>query len=246
MALFGDTGSGFISPVFGQETVQGDAGGNTAGDGAGNTDLPPRKRSFLAYFVQSLGFSFGLTFLALSVCDVALIMINVFVIRRPAIMPAPLVEQFTTLLDNKQYQEAYELAKESDSFVGKVLAAGLAKIGGGYEAIQKSMQDVGDEELMTMEHRLSLLALIANISPMIGLLGTVVGMVESFQVIANSSAAPQASKLAEGVSTALVTTEVGLFIAIPSIVAYDILRNMLAKLILEVTFVTDNLMSRFK
>jgi biopolymer transport protein ExbB len=170
----------------------------------------------------------------------------VFVIRRPAIVPAPLVEQFTTLLDNKQYQEAYELAKESDSFIGKVLAAGLAKIGGGYEVMQKSMQDVGDEELMTIEHRLSLLALIANISPMIGLLGTVVGMIDAFQVIANSPVAPQASKLAEGVSLALVTTEVGLFITIPTIVAYDILRNMLAKSILEVTFITDNLMSRFK
>jgi biopolymer transport protein ExbB len=186
------------------------------------------------------------TFLVLSVLYVALIMINVFAVRRPAIMPAPLVEQFTTLLDNKQYQEAYELAKDNDSFIGKVLAAGLAKIGSGYETAQKAMQDVGDEELMTMEHRLSLLALIANISPMIGLLGTVVGMVASFQVIADSQVAPQASKLAEGISMALVTTEIGLFIAIPSIVAYDILKNILAQRILEVTFVIDNLMNRFK
>lgn len=205
-----------------------------------------RNRSYLAYLVQSLGLSFGIVFLVLSVSAVALIMINLLAIRRSVLMPPSLIEQFTELLDNKQYQEAYELAKESDSFTGKVLAAGLAKVGNGYEAAEKAMQDVGDEELMTMEHRLALLAMLANIAPMVGLLGTVVGMVASFQVIANSQTAPQASKLAEGISMALVTTEFGLFIAIPAIMVFDVLKNMLSRMVLEISFVTDNLMSRFK
>ena len=81
---------------------------------------------------------------------------------------------------------------------------------------------------------------------MIGLLGTVYGMVESFNVIARSPSAPQASELAGGISTALITTEVGLFIAVPAIICYEYLRNKLALLVLELNVQTENLMSRFK
>ncbi len=217
--------------------------GEDAGEPA-NTDR--RKQAYLTYLVVALGPVFAPVFLILSVSAVALVVINILAIRRPVLMPQALVDQFTTLLDEKKFQEAYEVAKESDSFIGKVLAAGLAKISSGYDTSQKAMQDVGEEELMRLEHRLAFLALLANVAPMIGLLGTVVGMVQAFQVIATSQTAPQASKLAEGISTALVTTEFGLFIAIPCIMCYDILKNMMARMVLEISFLTENLMSRFK
>ena len=80
---------------------------------------------------------------------------------------------------------------------------------------------------------------------MVGLLGTVQGMIASFSVIAESVGAPPASKLAEGISTALFTTLVGLFIAIPAIAAYNILRNRVARLVLEVGIISEGLMARF-
>jgi hypothetical protein len=92
------------------------------------------------------------------------------------------------------------------------------------------MQEVGEEENMKMEHRLSYLALIGTISPMVGLFGTVHGMIASFQVIARGGATPKPSELAQGISTALMTTLVGLAIAIPAIAAYNILRNRVAQL----------------
>ncbi len=81
---------------------------------------------------------------------------------------------------------------------------------------------------------------------MIGLLGTVFGMVASFSVIAHSAAAPQASELAKGISTALVTTQMGLLIAIPAIIIYEFFRNKLALLVHEMTVQTETLMGRFK
>ena len=75
--------------------------------------------------------------------------------------------------------------------------------------------------------------------------GTVQGMIASFDVIARSSSAPNAADLAEGISTALFTTLVGLCIAIPAIAAYNILRNRVARLVLEVGIVSEGLMSRF-
>ena len=78
-----------------------------------------------------------------------------------------------------------------------------------------------------------------------GLFGTVHGMIKSFSVIATSSSTPAPSELAKGISTALFTTLVGLFIAIPAIALYNILRNRVARLVLEVGIVSEGLMGRF-
>ncbi len=108
------------------------------------------------------------------------------------------------------------------------------------------MQEVGDEESMRLEHLLSYLALIGTISPMFGLLGTVDGMVQAFDVIAQSTVSPKPSELAQGIATALVTTLVGLWLAIPSIAAFNILRNRVSRLVLEVGTVSEGLMRRFQ
>ncbi len=236
-------------PTDAETGAGGDAGdateaGDTEEGGAAQPDRP--QQTYLGYLVKSLGKFFAPVFLILSIWAVASCVLNILGIRRSVLMPQELIDNFSTLLDEKKYQEAYELAKESDSFLGKVLAAGLAKIGSGYESAQEAMQNVGEEEVMRIEHRLSQIALLANVAPMIGLLGTVVGMVGAFQTIAMSQTAPQPSKLAEDISMALVTTEFGLFIAIPCIMVYDTLKNMLARMILEVSVLTENQMSRFK
>jgi biopolymer transport protein ExbB len=80
---------------------------------------------------------------------------------------------------------------------------------------------------------------------MFGLLGTVDGMVAAFDVIAKSSVTPKPSELAAGIGTALVTTVLGLWVAIPSIAYYTVMRNRMQKLLLEVGVVSENLMTRF-
>jgi len=81
---------------------------------------------------------------------------------------------------------------------------------------------------------------------MIGLAGTVTGMISSFDEIANSATQPEPAKLADGISTALWTTLVGLGIAIPAMIAYSILRNRVSRLVLEVGMVSEGLMARFQ
>ena len=142
---------------------------------------------------------------------------NMLAARREVILPSQLIEGFEAQLNAKKYQEAYELAKNDESFLGKVLSAGLARLSSGYPQAIEAMQEVGEEENMRLEHRLSYLALIGTISPMFGLLGTVDGMVQAFEVIAHSTVSPKPAELAEGIATALVTTLVGLWLAIPAI-----------------------------
>ena len=214
------------------------------GAGAADTTTPKRK-STLSWMFDALGIFYSAVFFSLSFTLVALFVMNILTARRENVVPVALVEGFESHLNDKRYQEAYEMAKADESFLGQVLSAGLAKLSAGYEQAIEAMQEVGEEENMKLEHRLSYMALIGTISPMIGLLGTVQGMIASFSVIATSPTTPKPSELAGGISTALFTTLVGLFIAIPAIAIYNILRNRVARLVLEVGIISEGLMNRF-
>lgn len=216
--------------------------GNTTAD----ANAVPEKKNYLTWAYESLGLGYSLVFLALSFTLVALFVMNLLQARRETVLPTELIEGFEAHLNAKQFQEAYELASADESFLGKVLSAGLGKVSKGYDQAIEAMQEVGEDETMKLEHRLSYMALIGSISPMIGLLGTVQGMIASFNVIATATGAPKPSQLAEGISTALFTTLIGLAVAIPAIAAYNILRNRIDRLVLEVGIVSEGLMSRFQ
>ncbi len=132
--------------------------------------------------------------LLLSFLMVALIMMNVLQVRRDNLLPPAFIEGFEQRLAEKDYQGAYETAKADDSFVARVLAAGLSKLNRGYDEAIEGMQEVGEDENMSLEHRLSYLALIGTVAPMLGLMGTVYGMIDSFRVIANSPTQPKPNK----------------------------------------------------
>ena len=236
------------APAMAQEEGEGEVTDEATEEAAAEEEAPsdgPKKVSQLQWMYKSLGIFYSIVFLGLSFTLVALFVMNLLTARRENVVPVALVEGFEAHLNEKRYQEAYEMAKNDDSFLGQVLSAGLAKLSAGYDQAIEAMQEVGEEENMKLEHRLSYMALIGTISPMVGLLGTVQGMIQSFTVIATSATQPKPYQLAEGISTALFTTLVGLFIAIPAIAAYNILRNRVARLVLEVGILSEGLMGRF-
>lgn len=204
------------------------------------------KMSYLTWVFKALGVGYTLIFLLLSFTLVALFVMNLITSARSKVCPVHLVEDFEEMLDNKQYQDAYELAKEHESVLGSVLSAGLSKLSAGYPQAIEAMQEIGEEENMKLDHRLSYMALIGTLSPMVGLFGTVHGMIKAFQVIATGGSTPEAAELANGISTALFTTLLGLAIAIPAIAVYNILKNRVARLMLEVGILSEGLMGRFE
>jgi len=220
--------------------------GEPAANGGGDGESDNDESSVLGWIVESLGYGYLLIFLALSFTLVSLMVMNILASRRENLVPQELVDGFEEKLNEKEFQSAYDLARTDESVLGQVLSAGLAKLSKGYNRALESMQEVGEEESMKLEHRLSYMALIGNLSPMIGLFGTVHGMISSFQIIATSGSTPEPSELAKGISTALFTTLIGLAIAIPALAAYNILRNRVARLLLEVGVSSENLMSRFE
>ncbi len=214
--------------------------------GTPENDDSPRQKNYLEFFFKALKIRYTLAFLVISFTFVAFLVMNLLGLRRDAICPPHLAAAFEAQLNENKLQEAFDLAKNDDSMLGQMLAAGMQNMQGGYEKAELAMSQVGEDENLKLEHRLSFLSLVGTIAPMVGLLGTVDGMVSSFMEIATSDTQPKPSQLAEGISTALITTLVGLILAIPAIIAFNLLKNRLTRLVMETGQQAGNLMSRFE
>jgi biopolymer transport protein ExbB len=215
-------------------------------DLADEEGAPAEGESMLVFYYKALGLRYVIVFLLLSFALVALLVMCFLQVRREALMPKALREGFEAHLDAKEFQQAYDLAKADDSYLGHVLAAGMSKIQSGHAAAEEAMHESEDEEAMKLEHKISYVSLIGALAPMFGLLGTVDGMVSAFMVIAKSATAPKPSELAIGISQALITTLIGLWLAIPAIACFALFKNWLQKLNGEVADESERLMSRFQ
>ena len=192
--------------------------------------VPGRPDNLLVYYIKALGATFVIVFVGLSFALVALLVMCFLQLRRTVLMPPELMEGFENHLDKKEFQQAYELAKADDSYLGRVLAIGLVKLQVGRQQAIDAMRETQAEEAMQLEHKISYVSLIGAIAPMFGLLGTVSGMVSAFTVIAQSATQPKHHELASGISQALVTTLIGLWIAIPATACFSLFRNWLEQL----------------
>ena len=192
--------------------------------------IPSRPDNLLVYYIKALGATFVIVFVGLSFALVALLVMCFLQLRRTVLMPPELMEGFENHLDKKEFQQAYELAKADDSYLGRVLSIGLVKLQVGRQQAFDAMRETQAEEAMQLEHKISYVSLIGALAPMFGLLGTVSGMVSAFTVIAQSATQPKHHELASGISQALVTTLIGLWIAIPAIACFSLFRNWLEQL----------------
>jgi biopolymer transport protein ExbB len=229
-----------------QDPAAGAGAEGATAEGAAAEDSGPKRQSYLEFFFGALGWRYTLAFLVISFTFVAYLVMNLLSLRRDAICPRHLAAAFEANLNEKKFQEAFDLAKNDDSMLGQMLAAGMQNLQQGYDKALDAMGQTGEDENMKLEHRLSFLSLVGSIAPMVGLLGTVDGMVASFMVIASSDTQPKPSVLAQGISMALITTLVGLVLAIPAVVAFNMMKNRLARLVMEAGQQASNLMGRFE
>jgi len=174
----------------------------------------------------------GYVIILLSVAAVALIIDYALLLRRKVLMPEDEIEELGELVAGGKYDEVAADGPRG-SFVGTLVEAGLADRGRGYEAIEKAMEDRGEELTGRLVRRIEYLNMIANIAPMLGLLGTVIGMVKAFNQISISAGAADPRLLAAGIFQALMTTVMGLIVAIPCMFAYGLFRNRVDALVAE-------------
>ncbi|MEO6740125.1 MAG: MotA/TolQ/ExbB proton channel family protein [Chthoniobacteraceae bacterium] len=166
-----------------------------------------------------------LCLLATSVIMVTLIIQLAIMMRKDKLAPPPLVDSLRQLISSGNYQEAWETCNANKNYLANVLRAGLGRIGRGKEAVEGGLSEHGLREATLLRTKNSYLSVIGVVSPMIGLLGTVIGMMGAFSVL-GASGMGNPKELAGKISEVLLATASGLFIAIPAFVAYYIFRNM--------------------
>jgi biopolymer transport protein ExbB len=202
------------------------------------------RESFLSWMFRASGW-IGVLIAAMSFYLFALVVWMALRYRTPVAMPRQLVREIQELLDHKKYSEAYHRLSADGSLLARILAAGVRKLPSGLPAAQRAMELANEDATMEMEHRTTYLATVGTLGPMIGLVGTVYGMIMAFRVIATEGSSPQASQLAAGISTALFATLEGIGISIPAIYFYSLFRNRIARLSLEAAMGAEPLLEQF-
>jgi biopolymer transport protein ExbB len=212
-----------------------------AGDAA---PAAPESTSALKVFKDSG--VIGILIVVLSIVALALVIENFVSLKRDKLAPPELIDEVQALFDEGQFQEAMELCENEPTFFTRICGAGISKIGHDFEVIEKSIEEMGDEEAIKLHQKIGWLSLIANVAPMMGLLGTVSGMVSAFNTIASSAGQASPAELASGISQALLTTLFGLIVAIPTTAAFTYLRNNLVRSVIETGAIVEDLFERFR
>lgn len=170
--------------------------------------------------------------LACSIVATAIIIERLWFLRRQRIAPKHLVSQIWQWQYGNQLTESRMRMVRKGSPLGRVLAAGLVNRHHSREIMKESIEDVGRHVALNLERFLNTLGTIAAITPLLGLLGTVIGMIKVFAVI-NAQGVGSPAMLAGGISEALITTAAGLTVAIPSLMFYRYFRGKVMALVVD-------------
>ncbi len=223
------------------------AGAALAQDGAGEAAGGPRSFARMFFWSDSLlGLIIIWLLVVMSIATIALLIHFLLQNRKATIMPEEVVADLEGLLSERKFRDAIELAEEDESVFAEVVHAALAEASNGFGAMERAVEETGDLAATRKVRAIELLNVFGAVGPMIGLFGTVYGMIVAFQTIVEQGGQPSPEELAAGISTALVTTFWGLIVGIPAVAAAALIRNRVEGLVTEAMVEADQLIGRFR
>lgn len=184
--------------------------------------------------------------IVMSICVMAMSMRAMQVNKAAVIMPAESVGAYAELLNGKRFREALDRAAEDPTMFGKVMHAALSEASGGFVSMRRAIDEHTDLLGMERIRGIEKLNVLGAVGPMIGLFGTVYGMIVAFQTIVEVGGQPDPADLAAGISTALVTTIWGLVVGIPAVATGAMMRTKIEGLMVEVMVQTEELLVPFR
>jgi biopolymer transport protein ExbB len=192
------------------------------------------------------GGTIGIVIILLSFGAVALLILHVIRIRSAALAPQYVVDDLTDLLKSRRIDEAIAYCREDDNacLLSEVMDAGLTRYRRspfGALELKAALEEAGQSQVARLSRSLDALALIAAIAPMLGLLGTVVGINGAFGTISSAEGFARPDQLAGDISLALVTTIMGLTLAIPTTAAVTYFRNRIETIASDIASTVDEL-----
>ena len=153
-------------------------------------------------------------------------------LRRKNVINSTFLQNVRSQWDWQDIQKTLQLCNSYDNSLSRVLKVGLLRVGGKLDEIERAIEGAGQHEASLMNSNLRVLGAVANITPMMGLLGTVLGMIKAFNVISLSGTGSP-GLVASGISEALITTAAGMAVGIPALALYHYFRGKIDRYVFE-------------
>jgi biopolymer transport protein ExbB len=206
--------------------------------GSGSSATSPKAKEQTVLDTVIDGGIVGLFIILLSVVSVGFIIEHFMTIRKTTLMPDVVAADLEALIAQGQIDQAIEYCNDppNHSLFATVVLAGLERYKGsefGFAEYKAAVEEAGEDQTGSLYRKTEVLGLIGSIAPMLGLTGTVLGMIKAFNTIAATDGAAKPAELAGGIGQALVTTLMGLVVAIPTMVAFSYFRNKIDSIIAE-------------
>jgi biopolymer transport protein ExbB len=210
----------------------------------GSTDQSPKEQpNLLVHIIESAGWFFGPLLLLVSIGLVTLIVLLAMDLRMGVAVPQSFVDEFTDLVNKRQFRQAFDLCREDGSFLGRVLTAGMGRLQYGIEDARRTALETVESIRAGKDQLINYLGTIGTLGPMIGLVGTVFGMILAFMALA-AGGTPNPQRLAGAISHALVVTLLGIGISVPAIFCHTFFKNRLTRLSLDTSNLADDLLTQ--
>ncbi len=222
----------FQSTAFAQEAAKPE-GGKPAGEG-----ISFGKK--LVHILQSVG-CFWCILVPTSLMLLGLVVWLLLDLRGSAAIPAGFVDDFTDTVNKRKFKEAFDMAKEDNSYLGRVLTSGMGRLQYGLEDAREAAANTLDAIKGSKDRWNNYIAVIGTLGPLLGLVGTVYGMIGAFLGLGVNGSK---EVLTEGISEALCVTLIGVMIAVPAIALNTFFRNRITQLTMDVGHVADDLLTQ--
>lgn len=194
-------------------------------------DNEARPRTLMFEIVKAGGPMMGPIILA-SIIAAAIVLERLWTLQAKRVLPTDLTDKVWRWVEQQQIQDKHIAALQQNSPLGKILAAGLANRHRDRAIMKESIEDTGRHVVHELDRFIGTLGMIASLSPLMGLLGTVLGMIRTFNAITTEGIGNPAA-LAGGIAEALITTAAGLTVAIPAMIGYRFLRGKVERLVVQ-------------
>src|SRR5262245_26753636 len=209
----------------------------------GEAAAPKTEKNIFFHIIESAGWLFGPLLILMSIFLVVLIVLLSLDLRMSVAIPPGFVDEFIDTVNKRRFKEAFEMARNDTSFLGRVLTAGMSRLQYGLEDARDAAMNMLDSIRSGKEQLNNYTAVLGSLGPLIGLVGTVFGMIQAFMSL-GAGTTPNPALLSRGISAALSITFLGIAISVPAIFFNAFFRNRIVKVSMDTGHIADDLLTQ--
>jgi biopolymer transport protein ExbB len=201
------------------------------------------RNNIFLHIIRSVGWMWPVIAI-LSISLIALIVLLIMDLRMGEAVPPAFVEEFTDTVNKRKFKEAFDLARQDNSYLARVLTVGMGRLQYGIEDARDVAMNTVESIKATKEQLITYLATIGTLGPLLGLIGTVFSMIGAFMKMSDRAHAVDSHDMADTLSHGLVVTMIGIGLAVPAIFCHAFFRNRLTRISMDTANVADDLLTQ--